>query len=273
MYPSRFSMGPTTAVAVFVCVASLAPALAYQGGGITNPSLQETLCCVAAQTQDLQVSASGPPMAGAIPDSHKAGRAGVPHAIVRMWRAPDSNVSQAPSFTPGRRFLISDGRWITSQTRSPTGRAGRFLTGSTAGDAQVLAYSGLGEAAGQPAQAPAVDRSPRIMRGADCAGTDCAAGIIGTADITLSGTYDLVARAVAARDGGSALAQASQPGASQTDGSQAPAGDDSKQATVDPSAPGNDSAAADEEFSGSTEPAGPDLTVSEEQSAISQGWK
>lgn len=158
---------------------------------------------------------------------------------------------------------------MAGQTGSETGIPDRFVTGLTAGDAQVLAYVGSGEAENWLVQAPAVNHSPRP---AYCAAGICQENAGSNGDFALSGAYGPGARAVVSSDSGPAMAQVSQPGAGQTDQSQSPP-DDTKQATVNPTPPDDGSPAAGEEFSGSPAPAGPDLTVSEEQSAISQGWK
>jgi hypothetical protein len=269
MYLSRVSMGSMTAVAVIYCVASLAPALASQNGGIAHPSLLQSYCCLAAQTQVVQLPEPGIPSAGTISDSLKTSRTGADHVLSPSWRAPESDIQQAPSFTTGRPSPISGGRWIPGQTDAATGTAERFVTGLTAGDAQLLAFVGSGETENWLAQAPAVDRMPQA---GGCASEACADSQGATRDFAVSGIYDPAARAVVSSDSGPKIAQASQTGGKQTKNDPASKGN-TKDETVIPDAPAGDSATAGEEFSGSSEPAGPDLSVNEEQSAISQGWK
>jgi hypothetical protein len=226
-------------------------------------------CCLAAQTQVLLIQESGIPFAGTISGSHRTCRADAGHAFSPSWPASESDIQQASSFTAGRPLLCSGDRWMPGQTGSTTGIPGRFVTDLTAGDAHVLAYAGSGETEGWLAHASAVNELRRVT---PCAGGRCTESRGSNGDFAVSGAYGSAARAFVPSNSGPAMAQASQSTADQADKSLSPP-DDTNQANVDPAAPDGGSTAPSEEFSGSPEPAGRDLTVSEEQSAISQGWK
>jgi len=99
MYLRRVSMGSMTAVAVVYCFASLTPALASQNGEITHPSLLNNDCCLAVQTQVMQLPEPGFPKAGMIFETHKTRRAGAARVVSPSQPADNGEIQQVPSFT------------------------------------------------------------------------------------------------------------------------------------------------------------------------------
>ena len=292
MYRSCVSLGSLATSTAIICVLSLTPPAVSPNGGFFDLPLAHAQCCFTADTRVLMADGTERPIAGVRPGDQVIGRGGGVNRVAGMHIVPLGlrtlfGVNQHhPFFTAEHPFLTPGGWRALDRMATRLETPGLDVAELAAGDVLITATAVSGETAGALALAPAVSFGHLVLHRLTRAEGDPSDSVY---NLILDGDHSYVAngfvvhnkgvgqlggkgsearRTHHATHGGEKLAASDTTvvaGATASDGSTGAEDTDDAGAT---------SADADSgEFSGSSAPAGPDLSTSEEKDLISGGWK
>jgi hypothetical protein len=313
MYRSRVSLGSLAASTAIFCVLSLTPPAVSPDGGFFDLPQAHAQCCFTAETRVLMADGTERPIAGIRPGDQVIGRVGGVNRVTGIHIVPLGlralfGINQhQPFFTAEHPFLTPGGWRALDRAATRFETPGLAVAELAAGDVLITAAAVSGETAGALALAPAVSFGHRVLHRLTRADGGSADSVY---NLILDGDHSYVANGfvVHNKGGGQGGGQGSGQGAGQgnaqgggqiddsqddenlsaggtdvvgetlaTDSTSVDGGttesesSDGADTTNDADATSTDSAGG--EFSGSSAPAGPDLTASEEQDLIAVGWK
>ncbi len=292
MYRSRVSLGSLAASTAIICVLSLTPPAVSPDGGFFDLPLAHAQCCFTAETRVLMADETERSIAGIRPGDQVTGRAGGVNRVTGMHIVPLGpraifGINQhQPFFTAEHPFLTPGGWRALDRVATRLETPGLNVAELAAGDVLITAAAVSGETAGALALAPAVSFGHLVLHRVSRAEGDPADRVY---NLILDGDHSYVANGfvVHNKGGGQGGGQGSKTqGTDDTTvanetlaanstfvevGTTAIDDPTGTETTEDADATSTDSAVG--EFSGSSTPAGPDLTASEEQDLISGGWK
>ena len=289
MYRSRVSLGSLAASTAIICVLSLTPPAMSPDGGFFDLPLAHAQCCFTAETHVLMADGVERPIAGIRPGDQVIGRAGGVNRVTGMHIVPLGpralfGINQHhPFFTAEHPFLTPGGWRALDRVATRLETPGLDVAELAAGDVLITAAAVSGETAGALALAPAVSFGHLVLHRltrAEGAPADSVYNLI------LDGDHSYVANGfvVHNKGGGQVGGEGSEArstddtatadetlaaGSTSVEGGTDASGDSTGAEDADTTSTDADSG----EFSGSSTPAGPDLTASEEQDLISGGWK
>jgi hypothetical protein len=298
MHRSRVSLGSLAASTAIICVLSLTPPAVSSDGGFFNLPLAHAQCCFAAETGVLMADGTERAIAGIRPGDRVIGRAGGVNRVTGMHIVPLGlralfGINQhRPFFTAEHPFLTPGGWRALDRVATRFETPGLDVAELAAGDVLITAAAVSGETAGALALAPAVSFGHLVLHRltrAEGDPADCVYNLI------LDGDHSYVANGFVVHNKGgeggdgqgndgqgndgqssdntnSVFGETLAANSNSVEGGATTSGDSTgNESTEDADATSTDAASG--EFSGSSTPAGPDLTVSEEEVLISGGWK
>ncbi len=285
MYRSRVSLGSLAASTAIICVLSLTPPVVSPDSGFFDLPQAHAQCCFTAETRVLMADGSERPIARILPGDQVIGRAGGVNRVTGMHIVPLGQrtlfgINQRhPFFTAEHPFLTPGGWRALDRVATRMETPGLDVAELTAGDVLITAAAVSGETAGALALAPAVSFGHLVLHLVTLAEGNPADPVY---NLILDGDHSYVANGFVVHNKGVGTGSETQDSdatavASGTLAASSTSVDDGTTAsndltgTEDADAASTDSAG--DEFSGSSTPAGPDLTASEEQDLISGGWK
>jgi hypothetical protein len=276
-----------------ICVLSLTPPAVGPEGGFFDLPLAHAQCCFTADTNVLMADGTERPIARIRPGDQVIGRAGGVNRVTGMHIVPLGlralfGINQHhPFFTAEHPFLTPGGWRALDRVATRLETPGLDVAELAAGDVLITAAAVSGETAGALVLAPAVSFRHLVLHRltrTEGGPTD------GVYNLILDGDHSYVANGfVVHNKGGGQGGEGGQGNSGQGDDDQSPddtnvegaqlaanrtsaeEGATGTESTEDDDATSTESTGA--EFSGSSTPAGPDLTTSEEKDLISGGWK
>jgi len=299
MYRNRVSLGSLAASTAMICVLSLTPLAVSPDGGFFDLPLAHAQCCFTAETHVLMADGTERQITGIRPGDQVIGRAGGVNRVTGMHIVPLGRralfgINQHPPFFTAEHPFLTPGGWraldrVATRLETP----GLEVAELAAGDVLITATAISGETAGALALAPAVGFRHLVLHRLTRAEGNPEDRVY---NLILDGDHSYVANGFVVHNkgggqgGGQGHGKGGGNGTGDTDTATATANEtlaaNSTPAEEDTTANNSststettddDDAAATEstggEFSGSSTPAGPDLTAGEEQAAISSGWK
>jgi len=296
MYRSRVSLRSLAASTAIICVLSLTPPAVSPDGGFFDLPLAHAQCCFTAETRVLMADGTERPIAGIRPGDQVIGRTGGVNRVTGMHIVPLGprtlfGINQShPFFTAEHPFLTPGGWRALDRVATRLETPGLDVAELAVGDVLITAAAVSGETAGALALAPAVSFGHLVLHLVTLAEGDPADPVY---NLILDGDHSYVANGfvVHNKGGGQGGGQGGSTG-SETQGRDdntavvdetlaanstsvedgTTTSDDSTGAEATKDADATSTDAGSGEFSGSSTPAGPDLSVSEEQDLISGGW-
>ena len=284
MYRRRVSLGSLAASTALICVLSLTPPVVSPEGGFFDLPLAHAQCCFTAETHVLMADGTERPISGIRPGDQVIGRTGGVNRVTGMHivplgpRAIFGINQQHPFFTAEHPFLTPGGWRALDRAATRLETPGLDVAELAAGDVLITAAVVSGETAGALALAPAVSFRHLVLHRLTRAEGDPADSVY---NLILDGDHSYVANGFVVHNKGGG-----QGGSKDTDDtatanetlaanspSVSDGTDESGASTGTEDADGTSTDADSGEFSGSSTPAGPDLTAGEEQDLISSGWK
>jgi hypothetical protein len=299
MYRSRISFGSLAASTAMVCVLSLTPLAANLDDGFFDLPLAHAQCCFTAETCVLMADGTERPIAGIRPGDQVIGRAGGINRVTGMHIVPLGprvlyGINQHhPFFTAEHPFLTPGGWRALDRVATRLETPGLNVAELAAGDVLITATAVSGETAGALALLPAVSFGHIVLHGLTRTEGDPTDRVY---NLMLDGDHSYVANGFVVHnkggDGGQGGGQGSGQGqgkGSKTQGTDATTAandthvtnstsveESTNQSGASTSTDDADATSTDDagnEFSGSSAPAGPDISASEEKDLISKGWK
>ena len=292
MYRGCVSLGSLAASTAIICVLSLTPPAVSPDGGFFDLPLAHAQCCFTAETRVLMADGTERPIAGIRPGDQVIGRGSGVNRVTGMHIVPLGlralfGVNQHhPFFTAEHPFLTPGGWRALDRVATRLETPGLDVAELTAGDVLIMAAVVSGGYDGALALAPAVSLSHLVLHRLTRAKGEPADNVY---NLILDGDHSYVANGfvVHNKGGGQGGGQGGSTGsetqgmddntavANETLAANSTSVEDGTTASDDSTATGTDATSTDSaggEFSGSSTPAGPDLTTSEEQDLISGGW-
>ena len=284
MYRSRVTLGSLAASTAMICVLSLTPPAVSSEGGFFDLPLAHAQCCFTADTNVLMADGAERPIAGILPGDRVIGRAGGVNRVTGMHIVPLGRralfgINQHQPFFTAEHPFLTPGGWraldrVVTRLESP----GLEVAELAAGDVLIAAGAVSGETAGALALAPAVSFRHLVLHRLTRAEGDPADSVY---NLILDGDHSYVANGfVVHNKGGDSQSSdhtsvaGEQLAANTTSVEQGTtAGSGTTGAETTEGAGATPTEATGVEFSGSSTPAGPDISISEEQALISGGWK
>lgn len=292
MYHSRVSLGSLAASTAIICVLSLTPPAVSPDGGFFDLPLAHAQCCFTAETRVLMADGTERPIAGVRPGDRVIGRGGGVNRVTGMHivplglRALFGVNRHHPFFTAEHPFLTPGGWRALDRMTTRLEMPGLDVAELAAGDVLITAAAVSGETAGALALAPAVSFGHLVLHRVTRAEGEPADRVY---NLILDGDHSYVANGFVVHNKGDGQVGGKGSEARRTydttnagekltasdttavAGTAESGGSTGAEDTDDADATSTDTDSG--EFSGSSAPAGPDLSTSEEQVLISGGWK